>query len=269
MEATYNRKSLRWATLIIVLVNTVFNYVCNFFPIGKSIGEITLQYHTLFTPANYAFSIWGIIYFTFIIYAIYQLLPAQQNKLLYDKISTPLIFVNTLSILWILAFQFNHIGLSTLIIFIMWAIGFWLFSQVKHARNNHKYSSLLTIPFSIYFGWISVALIANTDILLASMNWYGGKLGTANWSIILIALAFISGVIVCVRYKDLLFPLVVSWALIAIWINLKMINNQVALTALMTGVILLVLATAYSIKRVIHKKQLPSYSGSCVMKIVR
>src|SRR6056297_2670655 len=39
---------------------------------GKTIGEISAKYDTLFTPAGYAFSIWGLIYLRLIAFTVFQ-----------------------------------------------------------------------------------------------------------------------------------------------------------------------------------------------------
>ena len=46
---------------------------------GETVGGISDKYNTLFTPAGYAFSIWGIIYLGLIAFAIFQNIRAFMN----------------------------------------------------------------------------------------------------------------------------------------------------------------------------------------------
>jgi hypothetical protein len=70
------------------IINPAFSYLLGLTPFaGSTMKEITDKYDTLFSPAGYAFSIWGLIYLSFIAYAIYQLRPAQRSNKLYDKVA--------------------------------------------------------------------------------------------------------------------------------------------------------------------------------------
>jgi hypothetical protein len=70
MKQSSSYLHLRIAALIVVLLNIAFNSLYNYFPIsGKTISEVTAEYHSQFTPAGYAFGIWGIIYLGFLIYS--------------------------------------------------------------------------------------------------------------------------------------------------------------------------------------------------------
>jgi hypothetical protein len=269
MKTVNHGEDLRWITLVIVLANTVFNYLINVWPLGKPIQEITSRYHTLFTPADYAFSIWGVIYFSFIIYAIYQLLPAQRDKLLFNDLSVSLICTNILACIWVIAFSNNYIGLSMLINIAMFVFGFHMFTKMKHARNHYVYNSWLTVPFSLYLGWITVACIANADIWLASIGWPGGPLNEPAWTIVLIVAIALAGITICLAYKDFTYPLVISWAFIAIWVVTRFTHSGVAFTALIAGIVVFLAAVVFVIKTYFLHKQQPYYTGKAVMKIIR
>ena len=56
-------KKLAVANFISVIITIAFTYYTQTGEInGKTIGEMSDKYSNLFTPAGYAFSIWGIIY---------------------------------------------------------------------------------------------------------------------------------------------------------------------------------------------------------------
>lgn len=57
------KKTLQIANGFFLLFTIIFNYLSNtgIFN-GKTIANVSNQCHNLFTPAGYAFSIWGLIY---------------------------------------------------------------------------------------------------------------------------------------------------------------------------------------------------------------
>ena len=79
--------AMRWLTLVLQVATILFSYVAGAFNIGQSQEVITDQYDSLFRPAGYTFSIWGVIYILLLIYCIYQLLPAQKEQLGFESSS--------------------------------------------------------------------------------------------------------------------------------------------------------------------------------------
>src|SRR5690349_16238354 len=91
----------RMFALFTVLVNVVFNYFSNYTLPLPSMEEVSHSFSSLFTPHDYAFSIWGLIYFSFIIYGIYQAMPSRSEDPLYRNIAKPFALVNILASVWI------------------------------------------------------------------------------------------------------------------------------------------------------------------------
>ena len=48
---------------------------------GQTPPEISAKYPSLFTPAGFTFSIWGVIYLGLVFFIIYQALPAQRGNI--------------------------------------------------------------------------------------------------------------------------------------------------------------------------------------------
>ena len=66
------KKQLQIANGFFLIFTVIFNYLSNTGSFtGKTIGNVSNQYHNLFTPAGYAFSIWGIIYLLLLGFVIY------------------------------------------------------------------------------------------------------------------------------------------------------------------------------------------------------
>lgn len=262
MAITRGARVWRWVALFTVIINVAFNYLYNTLPAaGKNVGEVANSYNSLFTPAGYAFSIWGAIYLSFIIYAIYQLLPAQKNDAAYDRLAAPFIIANMLAMAWIVAFSNNRIGYSLIIIAAMLLCAILMFGRSKDSYW-YGYGQIpfsITIPFSLFAGWISVATIANISILLLSLKFNGGLIGASSWAIVMLSVATLLGLIISITFRDFIFPIVISWASIAIWMANRYTSSTVATVALTLGSILAVWSAVYAF-RIFRKKQDERYN---------
>lgn len=70
------KRDLAIATTVAIIATLLVNTLSNLFPLGgQNVGQIsnTLLSGVLITSANYAFSIWGLIYVGLIAYGFYQL----------------------------------------------------------------------------------------------------------------------------------------------------------------------------------------------------
>jgi hypothetical protein len=239
----------RWVTLVAVLVNVFFNYYLNAKPIsGKTIGDVSNQYPTLITPAGYAFSIWGIIYLSIIIYAIVQILPSQQKRQIYNQLTWPLTATSMLTIAWLISFSFEYIALSVLIILGMLLTAIILFGKAKQAVLRDEARFWVAIPFALYIAWLSVATIVNTSVWLKDMGWQGGSLGETPWTIGMLCVVLIVGIVISYTFRDIVYPLVISWAAIAIYVARQNENESVvALTALLTGISIALWTIGYGV----------------------
>jgi hypothetical protein len=240
---------LRWTALFTVLLNILLNYYSNINPLnGKTIGEVSNGYDSLFTPAGYAFSIWGLIYLSFMIYVVVQLLPSQKSKEVYDHLSIPLILTSLLSIAWVVVFSFELLAWSVIIIFAMLVTALVLFMRSRKWARNHHSDKLVTVPFGLYAGWLTVASMAATSLWLYSLGWRGGALGEPAWAVVLLIVALIAGIIVSWKLENIVYSLVIIWATIAIWFARKEDYIMIANTALFVAGLLVLWSIVYGLK---------------------
>jgi hypothetical protein len=246
----------RWLALISVILNIGINYYTNVNPINnQTIGDVSAQYPILFTPAGYAFSIWGLIYLSLSVYAVAQLLPSQRNVPVYDRLAGPLIVISILSIAWVIVFSYERLGLSVVIIAGMLLTAIVLFGRVKQWIFRENGSAWLTVPFSLYLGWLSVAIIANAASWLTGIGWRGGAWGETPWAVLMILVAANLGILTSLRFRDWIYPLVIVWSCVAIWVARQQENSTVALTALIAAIILALWTIVYGIR--IYRRSSP------------
>ena len=245
---------LRWVALIVALINIAFNSILDTYTNMPSIKTLTYQYKTLFVPAPYAFAIWGLIYLLYIAFCIVQLLPSQKNKLAYDNLNIPFIMVNLLGIAWLYAFRQNLVAFSEAVIIAMLFCSIALFSMSKRAIRRLNYSHWLAVPFAMLMGWLSIVVMAETSVFLASINWQGLNIDAANWVMIVLAGALLLSLLIGVGYMDITYPLVMAWGTFAIWVSLKNNFPVPAQVALGVAVISLLIAVLAMVKLLRHKK---------------
>ena len=77
-----SRRFADWGGNVVSLVIViVVNALADKLPIaGTTTGQVADKYASMFTPAGFAFSIWGPIYLGLTAFVIYQALPAQRSN---------------------------------------------------------------------------------------------------------------------------------------------------------------------------------------------
>ncbi|MBP6866373.1 MAG: tryptophan-rich sensory protein [Candidatus Pacebacteria bacterium] len=210
MKNTY----IKILTAVTYVTMVAVNFLANGLPInGRSTGDISDAYPNIFAPAGPAFSIWGLIYILLGAYVIYQFVKkGQKTEDLIQKINPLFIATSLANIAWIFAWHYDFIGLSVLIM----ATLLVLLIKIADILRAEQFTSLTKIliwaPFSVYFGWITVASIANITVFLVGIGWNGFGIADFVWmSIILLVGAFI-GILRMLKDKNIAYGMVLIWA---------------------------------------------------------
>lgn len=192
---------------------------------SKTVGEISDKYPNLFTPAGITFSIWSVIYLFLLIYVFYQARDVFKTR----KEDMP--FLEQISIFFILSCLFNSawlivwlyelilLSLVIMILLLLTLIVIYLRLNIALGDLNKREKIIIWTPFSLYLGWITVAMIANTTVFLVSINWDGFGIPPFTWTVIVIIVALILTLTILNTRKDFVYPLVTIWALIGIIIR--------------------------------------------------
>jgi hypothetical protein len=242
----------RYAVLNFLSVITVI--VVNFFAQtgrinGTTIGEQSDKYPNLFTPAGYAFSIWGLIYIGLLAFSgfmLYQAFTEAKNTDFIKRTSFWFIIANIGTSLWVVAWIYGYTGASVVLMFLILA------KLLKIIVNNDM--ELWDAPFStiafywwpicLFSGWISVASIANMAAWLKQVGWDGAIFTEVEWTIIMIGVAVIINLLMIFLRNMREFALVGVWALVAIYIRHTGEQESIALTAI-AGAILIFTYISY------------------------
>ncbi len=239
---------LRQVTNVIAYVVTlVINYLAVSLPLGgQTTAEIANRYPIYFLPANFTFGIWSVIYLALGVYVVDQARPSQRDNPLHRRIGYLFALTCVANVSWLLLFQNLQFGASMLAMVVLLAtlIAIYLRLGIGTVPVSLSERLRITLPFSLYLGWISVATIANASYVLYDLGWDGFGVSSEMWAAIMLVVAAGLTAAVIVRGRDIAYTLVILWAFAGIAI--KQANTPlVSTTAIVLGaLVLLVLVGA-------------------------
>ena len=248
------KKIFTIVNLIVVLGLITWNYYVNVYGInGNTVASLSDEYENLFTPADYAFSIWGLIFFGLLGLSIFQVKKVffdKKDDLFATQIGPWLIIANLGNGLWLDLWLNEMTGTS---VFIM--IGILVSLIIIIIRTNMQLweaSESVVIwvwwPIALYSGWIAVATIANIAAYLYKLN-FESPFSEATWTIIMIVSATAVNLFMVQIRKINIFGAVGIWALVAIavrhWGNI----TSLQFTALICSMIIAMSIIGNQLKR--------------------
>jgi hypothetical protein len=210
---------------------------------GKTVGEVSRRYDTLFAPAGYAFAIWGLIYLLLILFVAYQWvawLKHREGREL-EQTGLWLAVANLANGFWIAAWLTESIGFSVLLMSILLISLLALTARLRLEIWDAPLRVIVFIwwPIVIYLGWIVVAAAANVAAWFVSVGWKGGLFSASTWTLFLIAAATVIYVVLVLRRNMREAALVGIWAFVAIAARQWQAHAEIAASALIGAVILL------------------------------
>lgn len=238
-------KQLKIVNMLALIATIVINYLSNtgIFN-GETMSSISAKFQNLFTPAGYAFSIWGLIYLGLLGFVVYYG-PFTKNNDAKDKTVANIRWWFVISCfancLWIIAWLYEY---TLLTIPIMVVLFISLLKIIQNNRNiiesgDIKTAVFLRWPFYIYSGWISVALIANISAYLKKIEWNGFGISETSWTLTLFVIAAMIHLYMIWKKNMSAFALAAVWALIAIAVANQNSNHTVYISAIVTAVFIL------------------------------
>jgi hypothetical protein len=99
--------------------------------------------------------------------------------------------------------------------------------KIGKANISLKEKTCLHLPFSVYFGWITVAMFAGTAAALSYLGWVKWIATDALWGILFAAVVLIISLAVISARKDVAYGLVIIWAFVGIAVNQGGVLNVV------------------------------------------
>lgn len=184
---------------------------------GMTTQEVSDSYPNLFAPAGLTFAIWSVIYLLLAGFVVYQWFePANQSVLSNHQIRKKLRILfaasSLLNSIWLVAWQYLQINLSVIIMLALLITLIYLNHLLRSTTLNKKDYVFIRLPFSIYFGWITIATIANITAFLVDKNLAFLQDSQVLWTVAILILGLIVISITIISNRDIAYGLTALWA---------------------------------------------------------
>jgi hypothetical protein len=208
----------RQISVIAALVVTIIvNVLATSLPLnGISTGELSDRYPVLTTPAGYVFGIWSVIYIGLIGFAIYQALPRQRERKVFDQIAPAFIVSCVANASWLVLWHYFQVALSVVAMLAILGSLISIYRVLWPLPAQGADHWLLKLPFSIYLGWISVATIVNVSVLGYTLGFTGRGPVEQAIAVVVLAVGCALAIFMALRRGDAAYALVITWAYIGI-----------------------------------------------------
>lgn len=253
-------------TTVTFIVMIVVNALANIIPFnGLTTGEVSDSYPNLFAPAPLTFSVWGVIYVLLAGYILYQFgflcnKDSSFSKELIEKIGVLFTISSMANTGWMFVWHYKSIGISVVLMAVILVCLILINLNTAKSELSTREKIFIRLPFSIYFGWITVATIANVTAFFVSLGGNG-----YNW--VLTIAVLIVGLVIAgftmFKNQNLGYGIVVIWAYIGILIkhtSKSGFGGQYPLIILVLILCIIVLLIAEVYIAVTDKEKLKSFT---------
>lgn len=248
------QKTLSVANIIALIVTIFLNYLSNTGVINdNTMSSVSAAYQNMFTPAGYAFSIWGLIYVALIAFVIYHATIAfngkEENNVVLN-VGWWFVISCIANCLWIFAWLYNYTGLSVIIMIVLLISLVMIILKTRMELDHRPMKQIAFVwwPFSLYAGWITVALVANISAYLTKINWNGLGLSSIYWTVIMIVVSGIIYLVMTWQRNMREYALVGVWGIIAIAVSNWLTEPTIVYTAIGVGIILFLSSAIHAFK---------------------
>lgn len=236
-------KFLPLINILAFVVLVVANFIAVLMPFfGKSPGDVSDLYPNLLTPADLTFRIWSVVYILIGIFIFVQAKSYFDRK---DSLSDEVEAIGSLfavscvlNIGWIVIWTSLFIPLAFAFIFVLWVLLMVVNYKLAKVENA---SWAYTVPFSIYFAWISIATLATLNVTLINLDIAFLGFNEENWTAGWVGLGVLGTLLFQYLNKSIWFTLVIIWSYFGIYIKNKQLftdGNAVVLACLIAMVVL-------------------------------
>jgi hypothetical protein len=220
------RGPVKVLVVVTYLAMITMNVLANALPLnGRNTGDVSDAYPSLFTPAGITFSIWSVIYLLLGLHVLYQLglfrdtAPDVGRTALLNRVGVLFAISSLANTAWVVAWHYDVIPLSAVLILVILGCLILIADTLRVARLTTRERWFVGVPFSVYFGWTTVATVANITVLLVSLQWDGFGISASAWATVIVLVAMAIGTATMLYNRDIAYGLVLVWAFVGILIR--------------------------------------------------
>lgn len=215
----FRKNMWKWINLAAFVLMVSVNALAELLPIaGYTTGQISAMYSTPLTPAPFSFGIWGVIYLYLAVFLLAQLAKPKDLNIT-GMLGPWFVFSCCFNIAWIIAWHYRAMTVAVLLMLCLLLVMILIEGNLREQRSNYYERWLVRAPFSIYYGWITVAAIANISVWLMSIGFDGLGLPSQFWET---AVLLIGGTVICIGIwvnHDVLYGLAGLWGYVGIMVR--------------------------------------------------
>ncbi|WP_134089366.1 hypothetical protein [Olivibacter sp. XZL3] len=191
---------------------------------GYTMAEMAAKYKSGITPAAFTFSIWTLIYIALFVMLVVHLVKAFTKSQQY--ITNQEVFLIGLSFsanqfaiaTWVYTWLNDMPGLSFALLIVQLFTLYYIARRLRLlSPEKGKLSLFVTqLPLSIYFGWITIACLANFAAWLVSMGWLANPAADLYLCYALLLTAGALGAVIVYFRHNVFYGIVVIWGIYGI-----------------------------------------------------
>ncbi len=240
----------RYLPLLAIIVVICVNAAANIVPInGYGTGQLSDLYPTGFTPAGWVFSIWSLIYLGLLAYGLASAFGSETIKARAASVRGIFVFNAVSNAAWIFAWHYRLVEISLVIMLCILGTLIAIHSTLmRRARTNLAEFLCIDAPFSLYFGWITTATIANLGAVFFAQQFYPFSLSMDQWALVSVVAAIGIYIWMGAVTRDIVYSAVFVWASLGIFYKPVGISEPVRIAAA-TGTVLLLATVIWIVAR--------------------
>jgi translocator protein len=247
---SYVSRDSSWFWPLVNLVGLVavvlINWLANWVPFNDlTTGEIADRHPVPFQPAGWAFTIWGVIYVMLLVFVIYGFLPAGRNNPRVQAVGPFFLVANLANIAWIFLWHWEQFTGALIAMVVLLASLVGIYAVIRRRGRDTAEPSVIHrlivwTPFSVYLGWISIAMLANIQVWMTTGGWDGGPFGLRAWAVIFLLAGVLVAAAVGFFFHDAAYAAVFVWGYLGIAQEQWSLARLVSVTAI--GLVVVVAA---------------------------
>ncbi len=220
MNSTDNFRLFQILNIIAVLFSIVVNSLANivqFF--GVTTGEVSDLFFNYFTPIGYTFAIWGVIYTLIFVFMVYQARTSQRSESYLKEIGFLYLLASIFNVAWLVMFHYAAVvpfiivvDMVPILLFFLTLMWTYLRLGIGVKEVSRGVKLAVHLPVSVYFGWLSVALVAN---IAAALNFLIPGIPDPTQhllTVVILAVVLLIALLTLFKRRDFAFGLVIVWA---------------------------------------------------------
>ncbi|TFG08224.1 hypothetical protein EU538_07505 [Candidatus Thorarchaeota archaeon] len=214
------------------------------------------EYAKLLSPAPITFAIWGPIFIFLGLFYFYQAKGVisgeapQQVADVVHQVGPFFILSTAATTAWYVLWLYRIIWPSVLAMFLylIFILGAYLRLSINRRDRPIRQHIFVTVAWSMYAGWVTVAAIVNATTGLVAAGFSGPVIGEVGWTVVVLLVALGIYLAVLFTRNDFIYAGVGVWALIGsliTWTTPSATPNMTLAAVAVVGIAVLVLAMVF------------------------